>query len=326
VVLDDQPSGRHAPGWVASPRRRGLASRAFLDAEGRLRIGWRILAYLATWSVAVGVVSDVIVGRQPAPARQLLALVAIPVTITATYGFRRWVDRRDWAGIGLPWPGRRQLAASGVGFLLGVAVITVLVAVEWAAGWVQVTGTELADRGAVGAATLLCGGLGLQAAAGFTEELAFRGYLFRNLAERLTVGNAALGVGVLFGAAHLPGVASPAFGLATLVGGIAISCLWTLTRLSTGTLWTAIGMHVAWNWAERWLFGLTTAGQPDYGNALVHLRQDGPALVVGQEHWDGFLVPETGLLFTVAEVLLLLGYWLLVRRRGAMTRRGAVAA
>lgn len=326
MVLDDQPSGRHAPGWVASPRRRGLARRAFLDAEGRLRIGWRILAYLAAWSVAVGVVSDVIVGRQPTPARQLLALVAIPVTVAVTYGFRRWVDRRDWRGIGLPWPGRRELAASGVGFLVGVAVITVLVAVEWAAGWVQVTGTEFADRGVAGAATLLGGGLGLQVAAGFTEELAFRGYLFRNLAERLTVRNAALGVGVLFGAAHLPGVASPAFGLATLVGGVAISCLWVLSRLSTGTLFTAVGMHVAWNWAEQWLFGLTTAARPDHGNALVHLRQHGPALLVGQEHRDGFLVPETGLLFTAAEVLLLVGYWLLVRRRGATTGPGAVAA
>lgn len=193
MALDDQPSGHHAPGWVASPRRRGMASRAFLDAECRLRIGWRILAYLAAWSLAVGVVSDVIVGRQPTPARQLLALVAIPVIVAVTYGFRRWVDRRDWRGIGLPWPGRRQLAASGRGFLLGVAVITILVVVEWAAGWIEVTGTELADRGVAGAATLLGGGLALQLAAGFTEELAFRGYLFRNLAERLTVGNAALG-------------------------------------------------------------------------------------------------------------------------------------
>ena len=72
--------------------------------------------------------------------------------------------------------------------------------------------------------------------------------------------------------------------------------------------------------------GLTTAGQPDYGNALVHVRQHGPAPLVGQEHGGGFLVPETGLLFTVAEVLLLVGYWLLVRRRGATTHPGAVAA
>jgi uncharacterized protein len=327
VTADDR-SSRHDASSVrlALPRRRGVVGRALLDTEGRLRTGWRMLAYLAAWSLVIGVAGEVLVGRHPTPARQLLALVAIPVAVAVTYGFRRWVDRRDWPGIGLPWPGRRQLAAGGVGFLAGVAVITVLFMVEWAAGWVQVTGSELTERGLAGVTVLLCGGLALQLAAGFTEELAFRGYLFCNLTERLAAPSAALVVGVIFGVAHLPGVASPAFALMTLVGGVAISTLWVLTRLSTGTLWTAIGMHAAWNWAEQWVWGLTTAGQPDFGNALVHVRQHGPALLVGREHWDGFLVPETGLVFTVAEVLLLAGYWLLVRRRAATTHPNVLAA
>jgi uncharacterized protein len=218
VTADDRSSRQDTPTVrVASPRQRRVVGLAFLDAEGRLRTAWRMLAYLATWSLVIGVAGQVLVGRHPTPVRQLLALVAIPLTVAVTYGFRRWVDRRDWRGIGLPRPGRRHLVAGGVGFLVGVAVITVLFMVEWAAGWIQVTGTELAMRGLAGAAVLLGGGLAFQLAAGLTEELAFRGYLFGNLTERLTAPNAALVVGVIFAIAHLPGVVSPAFGLMTLV-------------------------------------------------------------------------------------------------------------
>lgn len=304
-----------------------MVGRVFLDRDGRVRVGWRLLAYLAAWSLVVGVAGEVLVGRDPAPARQLLALVAIPAAAAVTYGFRRRVDRRDWARVGLPWPRGRHLLTGGVGFVLGMAVIGMLVAVELVAGWVRVTGTEL-DGGAGVAAVvaLLGGGLALQAAGAFTEELAFRGYLLANLRERLRVRDATLVVGALFGLSHLPGVASPAFGVITVAGGIAISTLWALTRLSTGSLWAAIGMHAGWNWAERWLFGLTTAGLPDDGGALIRLRQSGPALVVGQELEGGVLIPETGLLFTAAEVLLLGGCWLLVRRRVAATDPDALVS
>lgn len=131
---------------------------------------------------------------------------------------------------------------------------------------------------------------------------------------------------MLFGAVHLPGVASPAFAPATLVGGAAIGTLWVLTRLSTGTLYAAIGMHAAWNWAEWWVFGLTTAGRTDHGNALLHVRQHGPQLLVGQGHHGTLLIPETGLLFTAAELLLLFGYWVLIRYgRVGVSRRPTAA-
>jgi hypothetical protein len=67
-------------------------------------------------------------------------------------------------------------------------------------------------------------------------------------------------------------------------------------------------MHAAWNWAETSGFGLATTAEPDDGNALLHLRYTGPDLMVGYQ------MPEAGLLFTIAEALLLAGYWLWVRR------------
>jgi uncharacterized protein len=314
MTMRNDPGYAAAATMVTAPRPGGGKTGVLLDRERRLRVGWRLLAYLVVWGAVVATVGAVVVGGQPTPARQAAGLVAVPATLAVTWAFRRFLDRRTWRGVGLPWPSPRDVFAAIAGFAAGVAVIAMLFAIEWSAGWVRVTGTSIAAQGVAGSAALLGGGLALQLAAGFTEELAFRGYVFCNVIERHSLRRAAIITGLLFAAGHLPGVSSPVYGLQVLVGGVAISSLWVLTRLSTATLWTAIGMHAAWNWAEQSLFGLAPGAAP-VGDALVHVDQTGPALLVGHVH------PETGLVFTVAEVLLLVGYWLAVRRRGMTGRR-----
>lgn len=301
------------PGTLS--RRRGPVGHILVDPDGRPRIGWRLVAYLATWAFAITGVSGLLVGGDPTPARQILGLAgSVPVIVAVTYAFRRWVDRRGWDGIGLPSPRRQHLWQCGAGFTAGVLVIAALFAVQWAFGWVEMAGTELDNRSAAAVVWVLAGGLAFQLAVSFSEEVGFRGYVFRNLAGTLSVRKAIVATGLLFGAAHLPAASSLGSGPTwvaasnTLVGATLISSLWVLTRLSTGTLWPAIGMHAAWNWAETSVFGLATTAEPGYGNALLHLRQTGPDLMVGHD------VPETGLLFTLAAALMLGGYVLYVRR------------
>lgn len=310
------PTRHRSAELVTTPSRRRRAGGIFRDPDRRLRIGWRLVTYLAPCACAITAVSGLLVGEDPTPARQVLGLaVSVPVIIAVTYVFSRWIDRRGWDWIGLPVPRWRHLWQWGVGFGAGVLVIGALFGIQWAVGWVEVAGTGLDDRGADAVAWVLTGGLALHLAVAFSEEVGFRGYVFQNLAESLSARNATLATGLLFGAAHLPAATflssglTWAVGLNLLVGATLISSLWVLTRLSTGTLWPAIGMHAAWNWAETSVFGLATTAEPDYGNALLHVRQSGPDLMVGYE------MPETGLLFTVAEALLLGGYWLWVRRR-----------
>jgi hypothetical protein len=76
-----------------------------------------------------------------------------------------------------------------------------------------------------------------------------------------------------------------------------------LTRLRTGALWTAISFHAAWNWAQDYLFGVGVAGEDDFHNALVHVRLDGPSLLVGGPHHA-----DTDLLTILVEVLVIIGY------------------
>lgn len=88
------------------------------------------------------------------------------------------------------------------------------------------------------------------------EELIFRGYLLLILMRHVGLASALLAMALLFGAFHLPG----------LSGGTAVkmicttavgSYLFAYGYLITGSLWTAIGMHVWGNLLLHQILGLT---------------------------------------------------------------------
>lgn len=91
------------------------------------------------------------------------------------------------------------------------------------------------------------------------EEFIFRGYLMLLLRRHCGLA-AALGItGLLFGLFHLPGLAGIAalkMVCTTFLGGT----LFAYGFLLTGTLWSAIALHVAGNIALHQVFGLS--GQP----------------------------------------------------------------
>jgi membrane protease YdiL (CAAX protease family) len=166
---------------------------------------------------------------------------------------------------------------------------------------------------------LLAAGLVMYATNVLAQELAFRGYFYQNLAERLPTRTAAIVAGLIFAVLHLPGDEfSPLLALVVVADHHPDGVLLTLTRLATGSLWLAIGFHTAWNWTMDYGLSLDTVAGPDYGNALVHTRVGGPDL----------LGPHGGveLLYALTSGLLPAGYWLLIRRRRAVSRAGVPAA
>lgn len=296
------PPGR--PAVRTTPRPRGPVGSIFLDRERRLRLGLRLLSYLILGLVATGGVSALIAGSDPPVGRNVLAhLVAVVLVVAVTWLYRRLIDRRSWRDLGLPLPGRAQLLSGGVGFGLGVLAIVGFFGVVWVLGWVRVDGGEVAERGVAAVAALLAAGLVMYAASALVQELAFRGYFFQNLAERLSTRTAVVVAGLIFAALHLPGegFSSPPQTLVVVADLTLMACFLTLTRLVTGSLWLAIGFHTAWNWTMDYVFSLDTAAGPDYGNALVHTRVGGPNLLGGQH--GGVEV-----LYALTSALLLAGY------------------
>lgn len=166
----------------------------------------------------------------------LTAVLVVPMVVLA----RRLLDRRPWAGLGLPLS-----RAAARHFLLGAACWLLPAAGGFAlclaTGWVEVTRREPVAEVA-GVAAMLVVLVFLYEA--LPEELVFRGYVQGNLLTALPAGQTVVLQAVLFTLfGFLVGVADSPFRLALfLTFGLLLGAF----RVATGDIWAGIGFHVAY--------------------------------------------------------------------------------
>lgn len=240
-----------------------------------------------------------------------LALVAGLLTAVVGVLVYGWVVRRTehrapvevslkGAGSGISW-----------GTLLGVALFGAVIANIAFFGDYTINGL-----GTPANAVAL---LGIMAGAAVTEELVFRGVLFRNI-ERWTGTWIALALtGSLFGLIHL------ANANATLLGAVAIAIeaggMLTAAYIATRKLWLPIGLHFGWNIAASAIFSTEVSGS-NTAQGLLDATLSGPALVTG-----GDFGPEASVYAVVFGVLATGVFMWLAYRRGHVVpvRRAARA-
>jgi membrane protease YdiL (CAAX protease family) len=113
---------------------------------------------------------------------------------------------------------------------------------------------------------------------GFTEELLFRGILFRYIEKAAGSWIALAVTAALFGLAHIANPGATWFSsLAIAVeAGILLGAVYMLTR----RLWAVMGLHAAWNFTQGWIFGLPVSGGHG-GIGLFNGRLTGPELLTG---------------------------------------------
>jgi hypothetical protein len=217
----------------------------------------------------------------------------------------RWVVRRTerrpptevaWKGAG---------AAIGRGALIGVALFgLVIVNIAFLGGY-EVNG--------LGSVTGAVGLFGFMAAAAVTEELMFRGVLFRIVEERIGTWIALVLTGALFGLSHL---LNPH---ASLWGAVAIAIeaggMLTAAYVATRKLWVPIGLHFGWNFAAGGIFSTEVSGNGT-PQGLLDSAMSGPMLLTG-----GDFGPEGSLYSLLFCVLVAIGFLVLARRRGHLVPR-----
>ena len=110
-----------------------------------------------------------------------------------------------------------------------------------------------------------------------SEELLFRGILFRWLEQFGGSWAALLLTSAFFGAAHLGNPnASPVAAFAIAVeAGVLLGGVYMLTR----SLWAPMGLHAAWNVTQGEIFDVPVSGIDSHG--LVEMRLSGPELLSG---------------------------------------------
>ncbi len=109
------------------------------------------------------------------------------------------------------------------------------------------------------------GMVGFMAAAAVTEELMFRGLLFRLVEERLGTWLSLLLTGVLFGLMHLLNPDASLWGATAIAieAGFMLAACYAATR----NLWVPIGLHFGWNFAAGGIFGVGRLRQRRVGGA-----------------------------------------------------------
>ena len=160
--------------------------------------------------------------------------------------------------------------------------------------------------------------LGLMTCVSVTEELAFRGALFRILEEKTGTYGAVVVSGLVFGGLHLVNKDATIWGALSIAveSGLMFGALYAATR----SLWPAIGLHFAWNAAEQGIYGTAVSGAGTGTGGLLRAYVSGPDILSG-----GSFGPEASvfaiLVCSIPTVLLLRA----AKRRDLIHRRGHLA-
>ncbi|MEV0136069.1 CPBP family intramembrane glutamic endopeptidase [Dactylosporangium sp. NPDC050688] len=262
----------------------------------------RLLKQLAA-VVAVALVGSLGVGavQWNVPLTLVLGVVTAVLSLLVYAWVVRRTERRAPVEVAVagaaPKVGRGVL----VGFGMFAAVI----------GAIAVTGSYRVDGwgSASGAVALV----GFMAAAAVTEELIFRGVLFRIVEERLGTWGALVLTALLFGLAHLPNPNATLW--SALAVAVEAGALLAAVYAATRNLWVPIGVHFGWNFAAGGVFGTEVSGN-DTPQGLLDGVTSGPAVLSG-----GGFGPEGSVWALLAGVALTVVFLRIARRRGTIMSR-----
>lgn len=233
-------------------------------------------------------------------------LLIAAVTIAAYRAFVRWIERGRDGDLPFERSAPRE-AAKGLGY--GFALFCLAVVAVMALGGLRIEG----GAGSIGDLSRMAG---IAIFSGVTEELFFRGVMFRFI-ERAGGSIVALVItSALFGAAHIANPdASWAAAIAIMLeAGIMLGAIYMLTR----NLWTAIGLHAGWNFTQGYVFSLPVSGGGVPQGLLVTTRS-GPDWLTG----GGFGLEASAATVVVVTLFGLIVLAMAVRRGRLVPMRGA---
>ena len=294
-------------------------------SDKRLRALWRLLLHVVLifgGMLVVPILLRLFDGSQegsgPDPiimmVQQLLnGLVFVAATLIAA----KFLDRRNFRDFGMAWDAKWRLDLY-FGLAAGALLMAAIFVFELAMGWVTVDNLYSNLLPYPFAASILVFVV-LFAVVGTYEELVFRGYQLKNIAEGFTFGRFSAKTAVLiallissitFALLHAlnPGATvTTTFNI--FLGGIFLGLPFVLT----GRLAISIGIHVAWNFFEGTIFGFPVSGNVPF-TTVFNTTQGGP------DQWTGGAFgPEAGLVGLAAMVAgSLLSVWWVKRTRGTV--------
>jgi membrane protease YdiL (CAAX protease family) len=169
-------------------------------------------------------------------------------SLTITYIFRRWIDRKSFLSLGLSF--RNHGGDRIAGLSLAVSILGLATLILYFSGHVKWMDIIPDGRSLL----ISLGGLIMVA---FYEEILFRGYILSNLLESLNKWTALAISALLFTLFHL---GNPGFDFLSVLNLFAIGVLLGMNYMYTRNLWFSISFHFAWNFLEGPVMGYPVSG------------------------------------------------------------------
>jgi uncharacterized protein len=265
------------------------------DREDRIRMGWRLFIQSLLFIV-------IIVGRDLLTnvlhSQPILLIFDFVITIGAGLGLAWWmarsIDHRSFGDYGFHLNGKWWMDL-GFGLTLGAFLMTGIFLSMKSAGWVVITGTAVSSYGVPFILAFIVKII-FWASVALNEELTFRSYELKNLAENFAVKRlrprgaiiaAFAATSVFFGLVHaLNPNATVTSSLSIILGGFLLA----IPYLLTGEIGLSIGLHFTWNLFQGTVYGYGVSGTSS-ATRLFSIHESGPTLWTG-----GIFGPEAGLL------------------------------
>jgi membrane protease YdiL (CAAX protease family) len=225
--------------------------------------------------------------------RAIRWVLSASVMLVTYYILFRYYEGRDITELSFTG----LLGESLLGLFSSTLCISLIILILFALGYYKV----LSTRNASNLLMLLI----LFATLSVTEEVIFRGIIYRITEESLGTNLALIISALLFGLVHLFNEHANAISvISAAFGGILAGLLLSMTK----RLWLPIFFHAGWNWAQASL-GVAVSGIEELPG-FIESRLEGPVLITG-----GAFGPENSVI-TVVFVLILSGmaYFLTLRR------------
>jgi hypothetical protein len=264
-----------APDFAAGVQASYVCT-VFLGPDG-LRAGWGFAFYVAMFYplqfVASRWAGSLDLGGSGLWSMMLSEFAVLVAAVVPALMLAR-VEGRPWGVYGLPV--RKAFGKLfWVGAVWGFAGITLLLGTMYglrvfAVGHLAIHGGRIARFAVFWAVMFLLVGL--------FEESLLRGYSQFTLTRAIGFWPAAAVLSCMFGLIHLGNAGEQWPGL---LAAAVIGFFFCLTLRRTGTLWFAVGFHMAWDWGETFFYSVPDSGTMFPGHLLKSSFHGPPWLTGG---------------------------------------------
>ena len=277
------------------------------NSEQRFRAGIRIVVFL--------VISILFIRPSSLISISWVASLSISLgCLLAAFLVVKGMDKRPISSIGLE-VSKVWWIEFGLGVFIAFLAQTIIFSIEYGSSWLEITGYGWQRAGIEMWGWSAFTYFMTMVSVGFYEELLFRGYPIKNLAEGFTFGKitsqqaswiAVILTSVLFGLAH---AGNPNASAISTFNIILAGFMLAVPFLLTGRLAMSIGIHFSWNWVMGGIYGLPVSGL-DGRRSVLQTNETGPDIWTG-----GKFGPEAGLLGILGMIFILICILLYARKQ-----------